>query len=35
VTEWLLDGRPSLDLSLFDPTRFTRAPAAVPGPDAE
>ena len=35
VTEWLLDGRPSLDLSLFDPTRFTRAPAAAHGPDAE
>jgi sarcosine oxidase subunit beta len=35
VSEWLLDGRPSLDLSLFDPTRFTRAPAAAHGPDAE
>jgi sarcosine oxidase subunit beta len=35
VTEWVLDGRPSLDLSLFDPTRFTRAPAAAHGPDAE
>jgi sarcosine oxidase, subunit beta len=35
VTEWLLDGRPSLDLSLFDPTRFTRAPVAAHGPDAE
>ncbi|HEY7647629.1 MAG TPA: FAD-binding oxidoreductase [Methylomirabilota bacterium] len=35
VSEWLLDGRPSLDLSLFDPTRFTRAPAAPHGPDAE
>ena len=24
VAEWLLDGKPSLDLSLFDPGRFTR-----------
>lgn len=37
VSEWLLDGAPSLDLSLFDPARFARG-AAVPhdrGPDAE
>ncbi|MBM4442037.1 MAG: FAD-binding oxidoreductase [Candidatus Rokubacteria bacterium] len=24
VAEWLLDGRPSMDLSVFDPTRFAR-----------
>jgi len=35
VAEWLLEGRPSLDLSLFDPTRFAGAPAAAHGPDAE
>jgi sarcosine oxidase subunit beta len=37
VAEWLLDGRPSLDLSLFDPDRFARrrtGPADA-GPDAE
>jgi sarcosine oxidase subunit beta len=37
VSEWLLDGTPSLDLSLFDPARFARG-RAVPhdkGPDAE
>ncbi|OLD37005.1 MAG: hypothetical protein AUI57_12540 [Candidatus Rokubacteria bacterium 13_1_40CM_2_68_8] len=36
VAEWLLDGKPSLDLSLFDPGRFARA-GAVPEatPDAE
>lgn len=27
VAEWLLDGKPSMDLSLFDPARFSRAPA--------
>jgi sarcosine oxidase subunit beta len=37
VAEWLLDGRPSLDLSLFDPGRFARGPAVGhdQGPDAE
>jgi sarcosine oxidase subunit beta len=37
VAEWLLDGRPSLDLSLFDPTRFERGRARHDdrGPDAE
>ena len=37
VAEWLLDGRPSMDLSLFDPGRFsagTREPHDK-GPDAE
>ena len=37
VAEWLLDGKPSMDLSLFDPARF-RAGRATPhdrGPDAE
>lgn len=37
VAEWLLDGAPSIDLSLFDPGRFERG-RAVPhdrGPDAE
>jgi len=27
VAEWLLDGKPSMDLSLFDPARFGRAPS--------
>jgi sarcosine oxidase subunit beta len=37
VAEWLLDGRASLDLSLFDPGRFAGGPGAVHdrGPDAE
>jgi len=37
VAEWLLDGRPSLDLSLFDPGRFARGAAVPhdPRPDAE
>jgi sarcosine oxidase subunit beta len=37
VAEWMLDGRPSLDLSLFDPARFAagRARAHDKGPDAE
>jgi sarcosine oxidase, subunit beta len=37
VAEWLLDGRPSLDLSLFDPGRFARGGAVDhdQGPDAE
>jgi sarcosine oxidase subunit beta len=37
VAEWLLDGRPSLDLALFDPGRFAagRASHDDQGPDAE
>ena len=37
VGEWLLDGKPSLDLSLFDPGRFARGAAVHhdKGPDAE
>jgi sarcosine oxidase subunit beta len=37
VSEWLLDGRPSLDLALFDPGRFAagRATHHDRGPDAE
>jgi sarcosine oxidase subunit beta len=37
VSEWLLDGKPSLDLSLFDPGRFAAGRAALHdrGPDAE
>jgi len=37
VAEWLLDGRPSLDLSVFDPNRFARGGSAPhdKGPDAE
>jgi sarcosine oxidase subunit beta len=37
VSEWLLDGKPSLDLSLFDPGRFARGAAVHQdkGPDAE
>jgi hypothetical protein len=33
----MLDGRPSMDLSLFDPARFAagRATAHDKGPDAE
>lgn len=37
VAEWLLDGKPSIDLSLFDPERFAAGRARVhdKGPDAE
>jgi sarcosine oxidase subunit beta len=37
VAEWLLDGKPSLDLALFDPGRFTAGCAIHHdrGPDAE
>ena len=37
VAEWLLDGRPSMDLSLFDPARFASGQTAPhdKGPDAE
>jgi len=37
VAEWLVEGKPSLDLSLFDPARFARGArrAASHGPDAE
>ena len=37
VAEWLLDGRPSMDLSVFDPGRFAAGPvaAADKGPDPE
>jgi sarcosine oxidase subunit beta len=37
VAEWLTDGAPSMDLSLFAPGRFTagRAAASVRGPDPE
>jgi len=37
VSEWLIDGAPSIDLSLFAPDRFARgqAAAADTGPDAE
>ena len=37
VSEWLQNGRPSLDLSLFDPGRFARGAAVHHdrGPDAE
>jgi sarcosine oxidase subunit beta len=37
VAEWLVDGAPSVDLSLFDPARFAagRAAPADRGPDAE
>jgi sarcosine oxidase, subunit beta len=37
VAEWLLDGRPSIDLGVFDPSRFARGKRAPhdPGPDAE
>jgi sarcosine oxidase subunit beta len=37
VAEWLLDGRPSMDLSVFDPSRFARGASAPhdKGPDAE
>jgi len=37
VAEWIVDGKPSVDLSLFDPARFAagRAKAHDEGPDAE
>jgi glycine/D-amino acid oxidase-like deaminating enzyme len=41
VAEWIVDGRPSLDLSLFDPARFAGRAPGLPGeagpgaPDAE
>jgi sarcosine oxidase subunit beta len=37
VAEWLTDGKPSIDLSLFDPGRFAAGRARVhdTGPDAE
>jgi sarcosine oxidase, subunit beta len=37
VAEWLLDGRPSMDLSVFDPNRFSSGRSAPhdKGPDAE
>ena len=37
VAEWLVDGRPSMDLTLFDPARFGTGHASDrdPGPDAE
>jgi len=37
VAEWLIDGRPSMDCSLFDPARFQTGGAAPHdrGPDAE
>jgi len=37
VAEWLTEGRPSMDLSLFDPGRFARGRAVAHdrGPDAE
>jgi sarcosine oxidase subunit beta len=37
VAEWLLDGRPSMDLSVFDPGRFARGTSAPHdrGADAE
>ena len=37
VAEWLLEGRPSMDLALFDPGRFARGTVAAQaeGPDSE
>lgn len=35
VAEWLLDGRPSLDLTLFRPDRFARPVVAGEGPQPE
>lgn len=37
VADWIVDGRPSLDLSLFDPARFGRgsSPRESGGPDAQ
>jgi sarcosine oxidase subunit beta len=34
VAEWIADGRPSLDLSLFDPARFGGRAPGLPGEDA-
>jgi sarcosine oxidase subunit beta len=37
VAAWIVDGKPAMDLSLFDPARFARGVAAASdgGPDAE
>ena len=41
VAEWIVDGRPSMDLALFDPGRFGDGRISLPGeagpggPDAE
>jgi len=37
MAEWIVDGAPSMDLSLFDPGRFARGTAVAHdrGPDAE
>jgi glycine/D-amino acid oxidase-like deaminating enzyme len=41
LAEWIIDGRPSMDLALFDPARFAGRSARLPGegdhggPDAE
>ena len=35
LTELILDGRSSVDLSLFDPLRFERAGAETPTPQSE
>jgi sarcosine oxidase, subunit beta len=42
AAEWIVDGRPSMDLSLFDPARFDGRTPSLPGeapepgrPDAE
>ena len=37
VAAWIVDGKPAMDLSLFDPARFARGVAAAHdrGPDAE
>ena len=34
VAEWIVDGRPSLDLSLLDPARFAGRTPGLPGEDA-
>ena len=37
VAEWLVDGRPSMDMAVFDPARFAKGKSAPhdKGPDAE
>ncbi|HEV8583620.1 MAG TPA: FAD-dependent oxidoreductase [Methylomirabilota bacterium] len=35
VADWIVDGKPSMDLSLFDPARFGATPASLRPPTAD
>jgi sarcosine oxidase subunit beta len=35
VADWIVDGKPSMDLSLFDPARFAATPASLRPPTAD